>query len=136
MAITPLTRGQTVTYSDFGKDLELSPINFDVARKIDEAAIKESIRNILLTDRGERLFNPNLGSDLRALFFDHITPDTEYGIEQTIRNALEAYEPRCNIISIKTLGSPDYNSITVNIIFSIINRSEPISYNVILNRVR
>ena len=63
--ITPLTRKREI-HSDFHKDLALLPGRNDIARRVNENSVKEAIKNILLTDRGERLFQPLVGSDIRA----------------------------------------------------------------------
>ena len=60
-------------YSDFKKDLEISPLSQDLTVFKDEDSVKESIRNILLTDRGERLMQPTIGGNLRAMLFENIT---------------------------------------------------------------
>ena len=60
-SITPLTRRSEI-HSDFHKDLALLPGRNDIARRVNENSVKEAIKNILLTDRGERLFQPRLGS--------------------------------------------------------------------------
>ena len=54
-SITPLTRRSEI-HSDFHKDLALLPGRNDIARRVNENSVKEAIKNILLTDRGERLF--------------------------------------------------------------------------------
>ena len=60
-------------YQDFKKDLELSPISSDITLNKDDEAVKESIRNLILTDRGERLMQPNLGGNIRAMLFENLT---------------------------------------------------------------
>lgn len=136
MSITPLTRRKPEVYSDFYKDLTQSPINLDLARRIDEESIKESIRNLILTNRGERLFQPNVGCDIRKLLFENIAPDTIIVAKELIRTTLEAYEPRAALIGVDVLSSIDDNKISIIITFNIINRQDPISLNVTLYRVR
>ena len=51
-------------YQDFKKNLELSPISSDITLNKDDESVKEAIRNLILTDRGERLMQPNLGGKL------------------------------------------------------------------------
>ena len=72
MIITPSVRKQDTLYSDLRKDLFLNPVNSDVSRYTDEDSIKESVKNLLLTDVGERLFNPTLGSNIRRMLFENI----------------------------------------------------------------
>ena len=93
--ITPRTRFEAV-YSDFHKDLAPIPGRGDIARRLNENAVRESIKNLILTDRGERLFQPNLGSDIRASLFENVTPTTIILLKDKVREVLNAYEPRCN----------------------------------------
>ena len=138
MIITPSVRKQDVLYSDLRKDLFLNPVNSDVTRYTDEDSIKESIKNLLLTDTGERLFNPTLGSNIRRMLFENILyPETKYILEDLIRTTIENFEPRCNLISINVSNLfNDQNSATITIMFSVINIQTPITLNVVLNRVR
>jgi phage baseplate assembly protein W len=123
-------------YSDYRKDLKASPVNNDLARRTDDDSIKESIRNLILTDRGERLFNPEIGSDIRGMLFENITPDLVVVLRENIRNTLENYEPRCNVIEIVVDTSVDSNSVFVRIIFNTINTEEPSTLDLLLDRVR
>lgn len=134
--ITPLSRRKASTYSDFFKDLTESPVTQDLARRIDEDSVKESIRNLVLTDRGERKFNRTLGCDVRKLLFDNVGPDTFILMKDMITATVEAYEPRANLIGVDVQGSPDNNFINVTIVFSIINKEEPITFTMTLERVR
>ena len=75
MALTPRTRSQEF-FSDFTRNLEQIPGRKDTSRVINENAVKESIRNLILTDRGERLMQPNIGCDIRGSLFENITQST------------------------------------------------------------
>ena len=97
--ITPL-RNKRVMYSDFYKDLITNPISNDLALRTNEESIKESIRNLILTDRGERLMQPNIGSDVRASLFENATPVTLRILEERVRDVINNYEPRASIINI------------------------------------
>ena len=135
MAITPLSR-RTETYSDFFKDMTQSLVNADLARKIDENSVKESVRNLVLTNRGERLFQPDIGCDIRQLLFENVSADTIIIAKELIRTTVENYEPRCSIIGIDVLASLDSNDIGIIITFNIINREEPVVLTLTLDRVR
>ncbi len=136
MAITPSSRRKTETYSDFHKDLTQSPVNFDLARKIDEESIKESIKNLVLTDRGERLFQPNIGCDVRRMLFENAGPDTIVIIKEMIKSTIKTYEPRCNLLGVDVIASIDDLRFTIIITFNVINRAEPITLTVTLDRVK
>lgn len=136
MALTPLSRRKTETYSDFHKDLTLSPVNFDISRKLDEDSIKESIRNIVMTNRGERLFQPNLGCDIRRMLFENFTPDMVITAKDMINNAVKTFEPRAEIVGVDIITGIDINSLDIIIVYSIINRQEPLTLVITLDKVR
>lgn len=133
--ITPLKKRREL-YSDFHKDLTVNPISLDLAMKKDEEAIKESLKNLILTDRGERLMQPNLGSDVRASLFENATPVTLKILEERVRDVINNYEPRVSIIDIDVTSLYDDNRVQVTIYFYVKNREEPISVDVFIERVR
>ena len=133
--LTPLTRRQEL-YSDFYKDFTFIPGRDDLARKVNEDAVKEAIRNIILTDKGERLFQPNIGSTVKGMLFENITPDVVVLLQERIKDALALFEPRANILEVKATSSIDSNSVEVSITFNVINRETPVTFNVILDRAR
>jgi phage baseplate assembly protein W len=134
--ITPRNRRKDLFYSDVRKDMFLSPLDSDVSRNVDEAAVKESIKNLVLTDKGERLFQPNIGCDIRRKLFENFTPQTKISIERNIENTIRQYEPRCNLISVNAQVTDDDHSIIIAIIFNIINIPENIELELTLERIR
>lgn len=58
---------------------------------------KSNIRNLLLTEKGERLFQPNFGSNLKSLLFEQITPEKIDDIENDIRESIGTWLPYVNI---------------------------------------
>ena len=133
--ITPLKARQSL-YSDFYKDMTFNPITNDLAVKYDEDAVKESIKNIILTDRGERLFQPTLGGDIRAMLFENNTPATLKIIQEQVKTIINSYETRANVIDVQTTSNIDDNVVAVKIIFAIRNREDPVTVTVFLERVR
>ena len=133
--ITPLTRRREL-HSDFHKDLALLPGRNDIARKVNENSVKEAIKNILLTNRGERLFQPLIGGDIQAMLFENATPVTAILIKDKIESALQAYEPRCGIINVEVVGDVDSNSVRINVVFYVINNETPQTLSIDIDRVR
>lgn len=123
-------------YSDFTKELMVSPINSDVMRISNEESIKESIRNLVSTNRGERLFQPQIGCDIRKLLFENITPDTVITAKAMIRETIESFEPRAGIVSIDVTSSIDSNIVNITIVFHVIDRADPISLTINVSRIR
>ena len=134
-SITPLTRRSEI-HSDFHKDLALLPGRNDIARKVNENSVKEAIKNILLTNRGERLFQPLIGGDIQAMLFENATPVTAILIKDKIESALQAYEPRCGIINVEVVGDVDSNSVRINVVFYVINNETPQTLSIDIDRVR
>jgi phage baseplate assembly protein W len=135
MVATPLTK-KRVLYADFGRDLVQHPVTADVSRKINEDAVKESIRNLVLTDRGERPFRPNIGCDVRKLLFGNFMPETGLLIKEAIISTISAYEPRAEIIAVNVDPRPDNNAFSVSITFRVINSVEATRLDLVLNRIR
>jgi phage baseplate assembly protein W len=123
-------------YQDFKKNLEISPISSDITVWKDEDSVKESIKNLILTDRGERLMQPNIGGDINALLFENITPAILVLIQNQVRNTVELYEPRAELIDVVATSNIDDNTVRVKIVFYITNVQQPIKLDVFLERTR
>ena len=93
--------------------------------------LKYNIINFLLTNKGERPFQPNFGADLRSLVFEQITPETAVDIEDLIRSGIEAYFPNVIITDLKITLYNDANSVNINISYDIVksNQTDQISLN-------
>lgn len=114
------------------------PITGDVYKKTEAAAVKQSVRNILLTSFNEKPFAPVFGANLNSYLFELAEPDIEYRIATEVQNALEAYEPRVDKFSLKTKvkAQPDANALDVTVVFNIINTGEEVTLTTSLNRLR
>ena len=123
-------------YSDFSVGLDIHPGEKDLARVINENATKRSIINLLLTDYDERLYQPNLGANLKYLLFEPASEETLGLMQSQIENCLSKFEPRINILNLRLSTSFDEQQINVTLVFSMINIPKPITINLILNRVR
>ena len=148
-----------VIFSDLTNNLGMHPVTGNITRLINRDAVKQSVRNIVLTNRGERLYKPNLGADIRKLLFENIVTDSDiFLIKDKIKSSIETYEPRVEIVSIElltseniytaqntlsdlsiepsSLGNEADNSIAINIVFNIINTDEQADVNIIIERNR
>jgi phage baseplate assembly protein W len=123
-------------YRDLHKDMTKSPVNDDLAVKIDEEAVKESIKNLILTDKGERLMQPLLGGSIRAMLFDNNSPATLKLIQEQVRETIEQYEPRATLIDVQVTSQIDDNVVRITIFFYVNNVEQPISVSVLLERIR
>ena len=130
------TTGVRETYADLYTNFDKHPDKLDLLRYINEESVKRSIKNILQTSRGERFFNPTFGSNIRALLFEKVSSVTESLLREYIETSISNFEPRAKLIEVIVSGMPDENAYDVSVIFSTINTTEPITLNLILNRVR
>ena len=82
---------------------------------------KSNLINYLLTNRGERVFNPNFGADLRNLVFDNVTERTTDELQETIQNSINKYFPQVLVKEINFLNQPDNNTINFSLTYTITN---------------
>ena len=131
---TPFT--QRVVYSDFFTDLDKHPIRSTVLRKTNVDAVKQSLRNLMLTDRGERLFQPNLGGNIRAMLFENITAQTFLTMQEHIKDVIAAHEPRADVIDVYIAQTSQEHEVQITIVFRVVNVQEPVTLELLLERVR
>jgi len=132
---TELT-GQEEVYSDFLTNMSKHPVSGMLLRFTNEKAVTRSIRNLISTNPGERLYQPAIGSGIRNLLFEPINQATTNALRSAIDYTLRRYEPRALIAEIKVVPVEERNLYVVTITYMLINRQEPITVNVTLQRVR
>ena len=123
-------------FGDFLSDLTPHPISKDLVRLKNDQSIRQSIKNLVLTNYSERPFQPNIGSNVNRSLFEPNDDFLTDNIETSIRRTIESNEPRAYLINVTVLSTSDPNNISVNIVFSIINSMQPQSLDIILRRVR
>ena len=130
-----LISSRAVDYLDIDLTFAKRPSG-DIYKKKDAAAVKQSIKNLLLTDFYEKPFQPFFGGNLRAMLFELADEDTEDEVEENIRNAINKYEPRAEILTITVNVLPDQNDMRVSVYFKIINTQETVTFTTNLSRLR
>jgi phage baseplate assembly protein W len=126
----------TKIYSDIDFTFTKKPVTGDIALGYDSQAVIRSIRNLLLTKRYERPFNPNLGSNIDALLFEMVSPVTASSLESEIRNVIDNYEPRAQVSDLIVKSNPDGHAYNVTITFYIENATQPTTVTLLLERNR
>jgi len=128
-------------YKDLNLFFTKNPLTKDVSKVTDVQAIKRSVRNLVLTDRGERLFHPEIGGDVKGSLFENFTPIMEVELRSAIKNVIEIYEPRVVLEDVK-VNDPsgndlDNNRLRITIQFYLANVPEVLEeVDVFLNRIR
>lgn len=123
-------------YSDFLNDLVPHPVNGDVVRFVNEQAVSRSLRNLVSTNRGERLFQPDIGGDIYKMLFEPMSDGVAELLSSAINRTISDYEPRAKVLNVVVIPNYDVNAYTVIIEYMLINRPTPVILNVTLTRVR
>ena len=124
------------TYKDLDLDFTPHPVTGDIVQVKDSNSVKRGIKNILLTENQERLFQPEIGSGLKNLLFEQMSDLTTQIIEDEVRAAIEAWEGRAEIIELVVTPEEEYNRYRVAVSFRIINTLEEQQLEVFLQRER
>lgn len=126
---------RTEFFSDFMTSFAKTPIGDQLSRSLNERSINQSLKNLILTGLGERLYQPAIGSFVQDILFEPNFESSLNSLNFYIQNTIENNEPRVDLISIDSKVIND-NEINISIYYRLINNPEPISYSFILRRVR
>lgn len=126
----------TRTFSDLDFNFTAHPVTGDIVRKFDEEAIKQSVKNLVMTQNYERPFHSEIGSQIRGLLFEPATPMLKILLKRAITDTIINFEPRVNLLDVIVKLLPDTNDVYVSIEFSIVNTIRPITVNLALKRTR
>lgn len=144
MANLKLTRAETLTgskkktefFSDFVSSFVVTPMGNQLAKVVNEKSVNQSLKNLLLTDLGERLFQPNIGSDISYLLFEPNLRENYDMVETFIRSTVKNYEPRAEIQEVVFNEPDNEHELDITIYYNLINNPEIITFNLLLKRVR
>ena len=109
----------------------------DITKVIDVTAVKRSVRNLILTNPYEKPFHPEIGSGVRDILFELMTPITAYVLTMKIEEVIENFEPRARLIGVRAIPNLDNNAYEVTIEFYVVNApTELVNMEVLLERLR
>ena len=102
-----------------------NPLNGDLIALKDNSAIARSLKNIVLTGRGEKFFDPEFGSGISESLFENLDEVTALAIKEEIEYSIVNYEPRVDLVSV--VVDPDYdgNQYFVTIVYIIVGLDVP-----------
>ena len=107
-------------FKDISMSFESNPLTDDLIALKNENAIARSIKNIVFTLPGEKFFDPEFGSDISASLFENLDDISGGIIEDQLRESINNYEPRVDLLSVKTDPNFDNNAFDVTITYEII----------------
>lgn len=126
----------TRIFSDLDLTFTAHPVTGDITRRYDENAIKQSVKNLLLTRNFERPFHSEIGSPIRQLLFDNPGPMFNVMLQRAVIDVINNFEPRVNIIDVRVDDYSDANEVYVTLEFTIVNTERPITLDLALERTR
>jgi phage baseplate assembly protein W len=123
-------------YSDLDLSLTIHPVKKDIAPVSDIRAVRNAVKNLVLTNFGERPFQPKLGSNVTALLFEPADQFTAIQMKKEIYRLLEDHEPRINATRVQILDDSDANAYRVTIEFNVIPVNAQTEVEFALQRLR
>jgi phage baseplate assembly protein W len=136
-------------YSDFLDSFAKTPIGDQLGRIVNEKSVSQALKNLIYTNLGERLFQPNVGSNVNKLLFDPNDETSLTNLQLYIETTIKNNEPRVNLLGIdirsiikpaEPLNKGSYidneNYVEVTIVYNVINNPAPVNLSLILKRVR
>ena len=123
-------------WSDLDLSLKIHPIRKDIIPLKDDAAIKNAVKNLLISNFYERPFQDDLGANLRGLLYEPADVITEIELRDNIYDVLSKYEPRISVTSIGITDLSDINSYNVTVYFNIKEYDSADTVEIVLRRLR
>ena len=124
-------------YTDLDLFFSKKSTSKDISKVTDIQAVKRSIRNLVLTNHYEKPFHPEIGSGVRDILFEPMTPLTAHILTRKIEDVIENFEPRAKLIGVRALPKLDRNEYEVTIEFLVVNApTELVDLTVFLERLR
>lgn len=108
------------SFKDISMSILKNPFSKDIASVTNEESIKQSIKNIVLTAPGEKLFNPKFGSNVYNMLFEPLDPFMIDSLQVEILNTIKNYEKRVEVTNLRCIPDYDLNSVTVSLEYRIV----------------
>ena len=119
-----------------GLDSDGTNLRADVFKKTNAAAVKQAVRNLLLTNFTERPFMHRFGGNLSDMLFRLSTEVDDANLESDIARAIQTYEPRAQVLGINSVVSPDNHEVRITVRFLVIATLQQDTVELNLTRLR
>ena len=123
-------------FKDLNLGFEQNTATKDIQKIKDVEAVKRSVRNLINTNHYEKPFHTEIGSNLRAMLFELMTPQMNHVISKQIENLINNYEPRCRLVQVHTQPMFERNGYACQISFYVQNYPDPVIVESFLERLR
>ena len=123
-------------HRDLDLSLKIHPIRKDIIPLKDDAAIKNAVKNLIITNAFERPFGDDKGANLRALLFEPSGFMTEIGLKDAVKRVIEKYEPRVRVNQVIVIDNSESNEYILTVIFRIKEFDFNSNVEIVLRRLR
>jgi len=123
-------------HRDLDLSLKIHPIRKDIIPLKDDAAVKNAVKNLLITNFYERPFGDDKGANLRGLLFEPVGVITNIELRDNIRSVLRKYEPRIRVNNIDIIDIFDSNQYRIEVNFTIKQSNQNAMVEIVLRRLR
>ena len=134
--LTNQSKRSSRIYKDLNLDFQQNTATKDIQKMLDVESVKRSVRNLINLNHYEKPFHPEIGSNLRGMLFEIITPQMTHFIGKQIELLIKNYEPRCKLVEVKNKPNLERNGYSVSISFYVVNHSQPVQVETFLERLR
>ena len=135
-SVTNKSKRSVKIYKDLNLDFQQNTATKDIQKMLDVESVKRSVRNLINLNYYEKPFHPEIGSNLRGLLFENITPQISHYIGKQIESLIKNYEPRCKLVEVDNRPNLDRNGYSVSISFYVVNSPNPVQVETFLERLR
>ena len=124
-------------YADLDLFFSKKNSDSDINKVTDVQAVKRSVRNLVLLNHYERPFHPEIGSGVREMLFELMTPVTAIVLTRKIEDVIKNFEPRARLVGVSAFPDLDRNAYEVSIEFYVVNTpTELVDMSLMLERLR
>lgn len=127
---------KTRIFADLDADFNQNPVTGDVAKIYDDNAIKRSLKSLIMTNHYDHPFHPEIYSPVGDLLFQNFTMDVSNVLQRLLIELINTYEPRVDVINITITQAEEQHALNAAITYRTINNPNPITYTILLQRLR
>ena len=135
-SLTNKSKRSARIYKDLNLDFQQNSATKDIQKLLDVESVKRSVRNLINLNYYEKPFHPEIGSNLRGLLFENITPQISHYMGKQIELLIKNYEPRCKMVEVVNKPNIERNGYSVSVSFYVVNTPTPIQVETFLERLR
>ena len=123
-------------YTDIDLAFKVKPSSGELYKKTDAAAVKQSVKTLVMTNLLEKPFRPNFGGNIRAQLFELADRGKSSVLKRNIIDNIQVFEPRAKVLDVVVNVQPDSHSLDVTIKFRVVNTEEEVEFSTTLARLR